>query len=250
MKEKKKCNRCLVPKELKEFNKSGVFKDGNIKYSSSCKECKGKKYEENKEFYINLSKARYQGNKEEILIKLKKYQKNSPKPKEWRDKNKNFLNESSKKWYFNNRSKSLKNQKIWRDKNKNYAYTWQKNNLYKVKQYNKKSYDKVRNEKPWIRLWRNQLGGVLKRLNQQKLDKTINELGYSSEQLKLHIESLWLEGMNWKNYGGRVGCWEIDHIKPVSKFRKETPPSIVNALNNLKPMWVIDNRKKGSKYEH
>jgi hypothetical protein len=248
MEELKKCNKCGIPKELKYFNKSGVFKDGDIKYSSSCKECKGKKYIENKEFYINLSKVRYQDNKKEILDKVKKYQKTSPKHKEWRENNKNLTNKKSLEWYRLNKDKCLKNQKIWRKNNKSYASTWQNNNLDKVKKYNKKSSDKTNKEKPWVRIWRNQLGGVLKRLNQQKQGKTINELGYSYKQLKDHIESLWLVGMSWENYGGRVGCWEIDHNKPVSKFPNKIHPSIVNALDNLKPMWVIDNRKKGNKY--
>ena len=46
--------------------------------------------------------------------------------------------------------------------------------------------------------------------------------------------------MSWENWGE----WHIDRIIPVSKFDEETPPSIVNALTNLQPLWAADNLKK------
>ena len=49
--------------------------------------------------------------------------------------------------------------------------------------------------------------------------------------------------MNWENYGE----WHIDHIIPVSKFSKDTPMDVVNALDNLQPLWGIDNLKKGNR---
>ena len=85
--------------------------------------------------------------------------------------------------------------------------------------------------------WRTILTNTLKRFNKKKEDKTINLLGYSALDLKKHIESLFLEGMSWENYGE----WHIDHIKMVSTFDKETPMNIVNSLENLRPLWAEDN---------
>jgi hypothetical protein len=85
--------------------------------------------------------------------------------------------------------------------------------------------------------WRAILNNTLKRFNTKKEDKTINLLGYSASELKKHIESLFLEGMSWENYGD----WHIDHIKMVSTFDKETPMNIVNSLDNLRPLWAEDN---------
>lgn len=49
--------------------------------------------------------------------------------------------------------------------------------------------------------------------------------------------------MSWYNYGD----WEIDHIIPVSSFNLETtPPSVVNSLDNLQPLWKIENIKKSN----
>lgn len=41
---------------------------------------------------------------------------------------------------------------------------------------------------------------------------------------------------------------EIDHKLPVSSFDKDTLPSIVNALDNLQPLWQSENRSKYNKY--
>ena len=41
-------------------------------------------------------------------------------------------------------------------------------------------------------------------------------LGYSSNDLKIHMELLFSDGMSWENWGE----WHIDHKIPVSKFYK------------------------------
>lgn len=243
----KKCNKCNQTKDISYFGKAGTFKDGSIKYTSSCKECRKMIYSDNKEQYIEAAKTRYQNNKEEILERSKIYQQTSSKPKEWRENNKEYLNDKAKEWYINNKDKARKTQIEWANNNKEYAYEWAKNNPDKVKQYNKKSDAKKRQNKPWTIAWRNQLTGALKRLKQSKQNTTIESLGYSAEQLREHIESLWSEGMNWSNYGRRKGCWEIDHKKAVSKFDWNVKVSLVNSLDNLQPMWVTDNRKKRNK---
>lgn len=244
----KKCNKCEQIKEISCFGKAGTFKDGNIKYMSSCKECKKQQYNTtDKQYYIEAAKTRYQNNKEEILERSKIYQQLSSKPKEWRENNKEHLHIKAKEWRENNKNRSIETQAKWRDNNREYFYEWAKNNPDKVKQYNKKSDAKKRQEKPWTIAWRNQLTGALKRLKQNKQKTTIKSLGYSAEQLREHIESLWSEGMNWDNYGGKRGCWEIDHKKAVSKFNWDVKVSLVNSLDNLQPMWVTDNRKKRNK---
>jgi len=70
-------------------------------------------------------------------------------------------------------------------------------------------------------------------------------LGYSADQLKSHIESLWTPGMTWDNYGE----WHIDHIIQVHTFSKDTDVSIVNALSNLRPLWAISRTIDGVFYE-
>ena len=88
---------------------------------------------------------------------------------------------------------------------------------------------------------------LLKRTLVNKTDRTHIILGYTKEQLKERLESQFLPGMTWENHGK---VWHIDHIKPVSAFTKEgiTDPKIMCALDNLQPLWAIDNLKKNAKW--
>jgi len=101
-------------------------------------------------------------------------------------------------------------------------------------------YKSIRKRKPYVIAWRTVLNNTLKRFGKNKESDTIKLLGYSALQLKEHIEYLFLEGMNWENYGE----WHIDHIKMVSSFEPNTPMYIVNSLGNLRPLWAKDNCSK------
>ena len=91
---------------------------------------------------------------------------------------------------------------------------------------------------------------TLQRIEKAKCKKRIErseiELGYSQNEFKAHIESLFISGMSWLNRSK----WHIDHIKPISLFIKEgvMDIKIINALNNLQPLWAKDNIAKGAKY--
>ena len=71
-------------------------------------------------------------------------------------------------------------------------------------------------------------------------------LGCEKDEFEKHIESKFTEGMNFKNYGD----WELDHIKPLSKFdlTKENEIKECFHYSNIQPLWMSDNRKKYNKY--
>ncbi len=96
-----------------------------------------------------------------------------------------------------------------------------------------------------INAWRKILENSLVKMKRRKSGKTIDLLGYSALDLKLHLESLFTEGMTWDNHGE----WHIDHIKPIVLFDKDTHPSIVNALSNLQPLWATTREINGIIYE-
>jgi hypothetical protein len=54
--------------------------------------------------------------------------------------------------------------------------------------------------------------------------------------------------MTWDNYGQ----WHIDHIKPVALFEFDSTddPGFRDCwtLDNLQPLWALDNLRKGNKY--
>jgi len=78
--------------------------------------------------------------------------------------------------------------------------------------------------------------------------KVMRKLEYTWEELKQHIESQFTNGMSWENYG-RNG-WHIDHIRPVNSF-EDTIEDFQKcwALNNLQPLWEVDNIRKSDKWD-
>lgn len=78
-----------------------------------------------------------------------------------------------------------------------------------------------------------------------KRSATFDLLGYTPAQLKVHIEKQFLPGMSWNNRNK----WEIDHITPISKATCEADVIALNQLSNLRPLWAIDNSRKGNRLE-
>lgn len=79
----------------------------------------------------------------------------------------------------------------------------------------------------------------------------LSKVGYSIEELQQHLESRFLSGMTWNNYGFRG--WHIDHIKPDSLFcynnMDDEGFKASWALENLQPLWWQDNLIKGNKVQ-
>lgn len=71
-------------------------------------------------------------------------------------------------------------------------------------------------------------------------------LGYDAVALKIHIEKQFIGDMSWGNYGT---LWHIDHIIPVSAFNITSEGDLdlkrCWALSNLRPLYAIENLKKG-----
>lgn len=93
---------------------------------------------------------------------------------------------------------------------------------------------------------RSSLKQAKKRIFNGDLDFYIEELGYTPRQLKTHVESLFVKGMCWENWGA---VWQIDHIVPVSRHSLDSSVSEVNALSNLRPLWKFDNLSKGGRLD-
>jgi len=251
------CSKCKIEKNYYDFHKSSASKDG---YKSMCKSCvltrekerrETPEYRESYKKYLNSipkdikSKRRkkyYEDNKNYILEKNKKYrEENRDKIRDnnklYREENKDKIKESSKKYRDNLENK--KRQKEWilnnPEKIKEYRKKYLKSE--KVNEHRKNWYKSIKKRKPYVLAWRTILNNTLKRFNKKKEEDTIKLLGYSALQLKEHIESLFLDGMSWENYGE----WHIDHIVMVTSFDKDTPMNVVNSLENLRPLWAEDN---------
>lgn len=71
--------------------------------------------------------------------------------------------------------------------------------------------------------------------------------GITSKELRAYLESNFLEGMSWDNYG----LWHIDHIKPCKLFDLTNIMEQKKCFHytNLQPLWATDNKKKGARYD-
>ena len=152
-------------------------------------------------------------------LKLRKYIIKI-KNKEWREKNKAKLRENQRRWY----SQNKKTKNLYEKNKRKNCY------IFKLK----------KNIRTRISLC------VRKEI---KLGSAIKDLGCTVEELKLYLESLFQLGMSWDNYGNKEGNWSIDHIIPLSRVNLEDKEQFlkVNHYTNLRPMWHIDNIKKGNK---
>lgn len=86
---------------------------------------------------------------------------------------------------------------------------------------------------------------ALNRKRAKKATRSLYLIGCNADQLKAHIESMFLPGMEWANRSE----WHIDHIIPVAAFdiRKPTEQRKAFHYTNLQPLWKRDNLVKSSK---
>jgi hypothetical protein len=75
-------------------------------------------------------------------------------------------------------------------------------------------------------------------------------VGYTSEQLRDHIQRQFVPKMGWHN----MAEWHVDHIVPLSSFTFDTEDDpgfkAAWALTNLRPLWGTENIRKQAKREH
>jgi hypothetical protein len=204
------CRICGELKNITEFHKKKGTSDGT---RNECKEC------------VKVIKLKY-------LDKEKRSEYDKVRYEQKRE----IILERKKEYHIENREEILKKKKEYRKNNPDYGKNYIKNNP----EINKNNQIKYRIKYPHIIAWRSVLYSTLKRMGTNKSGHTVDELGYSADELKNHIEEQFCEGMNWENHGE----WHIDHIKAVSKFDKDTDIKIVCSLENLQPLWAKENLSK------
>ncbi len=93
------------------------------------------------------------------------------------------------------------------------------------------------------------LRDVLKELGGTKAAELKELVGCCMSDLIKYIESLWLPGMSWENYGNKEGNWQLDHIIPVCSFNliEAEQQKACYHYTNVRPLWKIDNLRKGAK---
>jgi hypothetical protein len=77
--------------------------------------------------------------------------------------------------------------------------------------------------------------------------KTIELIGCTIEELRIHLEKSFKEGMSWDNYGE----WHIDHVRPCASFPNlgtdKAEQQQCFHYTNLQALWAIENMRKRDK---
>ena len=100
------------------------------------------------------------------------------------------------------------------------------------------------NNRMRCRMWQSLRKRNLNKNNTSWFDIT----GYTIEDLCVHLESKFVDGMGWDN----IKLWHVDHIVPIASFNytsiHDEEFKKCWALSNLQPLWGPDNLMKGCKY--
>ena len=95
-------------------------------------------------------------------------------------------------------------------------------------------------------LWRirQSLNGEVRERGNATIERA---LGYSMSDLRAHLEGQFTDGMSWDAF--REGRIHIDHKTPISRFDLDDAEQVLEAwsLDNLQPLWAVDNMSKGAK---
>jgi len=159
--------------------------------------------------------------------------------KKWREKNKERVNEYVKTWNSQNKNNRKEYLKEYREKNIG-KIREVKRNYERNRKHNDPTYKLIAN-------FRTAIYTVLKENNMNKYGHYFDILKYSPEELAIHLENQFTEGMEWDNYGE----WHVDHRLPITSFnfREVGDDEFMRCweLNNLQPMWGSENIIKSNK---
>lgn len=107
---------------------------------------------------------------------------------------------------------------------------------------------------PQFRLHSNVSRAIRSGLNNKRGCRWEKLVGYTVDDLRVHLERQFTRAMGWHNYGRGAGKWHIDHIVPQSAFSFTSPGDpdfrACWALTNLRPMWGAENISKHASREY
>ena len=109
-------------------------------------------------------------------------------------------------------------------------------NKVKRREYDKKYVEQKRQNNIEYKI-KDSIGSIIYyHLKERKNESTIRYLGCSIKEYIIYLENMFLQEMNWGNYGI---VWEIDHKTPLSSFNLIQEENIYKAFNyqNTQPLF-------------
>ncbi len=140
-----------------------------------------------------------------------------------------------RKYYMANRVQIMADTNARRRRNP--AQTRLARRLWKQRQYRTNPVFRI------AHIMRERIRRVLRGAKNVRTEDTIG----GAQNLRDHIEAQLPVSWTWENHGT---VWEIDHIKPISKFDLTDPQQLRAAFHytNTQPLSCADNMKKGCHY--
>ena len=223
----KTCTKCGVAKSASEFHGCKLTKCGLRPSCKACASASKKAYVEANRDVVRERNARYAAaNKDSIRVRQAA----------WHRANREHASAKSAEWYRRNKERAHARSIQWAKDHPEYRRALQ------AERYRRRKSD------PSFVVRDRVARGVRHSLRGRKGGAAWEALvGYSTADLREHLERQFLKGMSWEN----MGEWHIDHIVPLSSFTITGPddPELRRAwaLSNLRPLWAKDNIRKSAK---
>jgi hypothetical protein len=157
--------------------------------------------------------------------------------KKWEAENKGSRRKTLRSYYLRNREEIARKAKEYRASTETRS--------------KRRAADRIYRSRPKRRVDDRMKTAIKLALKGKKAGRSWESLvGYSLNDLIIHIERQFVPGMSWDN----IGLWEIDHIRPrvMFQYADADDPAFKEcwALTNLRPLWAKDNRSKHAQVLH
>jgi hypothetical protein len=161
-------------------------------------------------------------------------------------------NASTRKWYAANRERVAEYQRQYRsanrerlaDRNRAYREVTRDHRVEYQRRYarGRRSADPVYKLTHQLRV---RLRSAVRR--NLRSGSAVRDLGMPVAEFKARLESQFLPGMTWENWGSGEGTWQIDHVFPLAAADLSDRAQLLAVCNyrNLQPLWFADNVAKG-----
>lgn len=221
----KKCKKCAEEKPFEEFHNHACYRDGKALYCIPCNR--------------TMMKPK---TKEQAIRDSKKYKLANP------EKVKVF-------WanYYAKNKESLREKRAIYDKTPTGKAKLKARSIRNKAKVNAQRRERRKNPTPkmvLVKSLRDRFYKVIIRCkNGTKHKSCMKLIGCDFDTFKLHIESQFVEGMNWTNHGNGDNKWNIDHIKPLVTFNLHDlkEQELAFHYTNLRPLWFMENMTRGRK---
>ena len=265
--ETKICTKCGKEKTLDRFSLNTLKKP-----AARCKDCDADYKRQYYKTHQDVIMAYRNKNREEINRKAREYskehleerreykkqwrakntEKNRLQKKEWRERNIEKVKQQKHESYLRckeriKEKKKLKaeeisnSKKIYNETHKEEIKKWRSEYNRKHRAEYRERYNSDINYR-MARILSHRIREAIKSQKCKKESKTVDLLGCSIEEFKRYLETKFVSGMSWENYGQ----WHIDHIIPCAAFDLSDIEQQKKCFNytNLQPLWAFENMSK------